>query len=106
MHTGIPQPEMIKSFRGEILYNAEIERHFPHLTVKQTLEFAAAMRTPPNPILGDSRAEHVSRTAAVAMAVCGLTHAQDTRVGNDYIRGASGGERKVKKPSLSSFCAC
>ncbi|KAK6380599.1 hypothetical protein LTS17_004799 [Exophiala oligosperma] len=67
-YSGIPQREMIKHFRGEIAYNAEIERHFPHLTVKQTLEFAAAMRTPPNPLLGESRTEHVSRMAAVAMA--------------------------------------
>ncbi|KIW13112.1 hypothetical protein PV08_08299 [Exophiala spinifera] len=93
-YSGIPQREMIKNFRGEIAYNAEIERHFPHLTVKQTLEFSAAMRTPPNPVLGESRAEHVKRMAAVAMAVCGLTHAQNTRVGNEYVRGASGGERK------------
>ena len=86
---------MVKNFKGEIVYNAEVDRHFPHLTVKQTLEFAAAMRAPANRILGESRSENVQRTTAVAMAVCGLTHAQNTRVGSEYVRGASGGERKV-----------
>jgi ABC-type multidrug transport system ATPase subunit len=88
---------MIKHFKGEIVYNAEVDRHFPHLTVRQTLEFAAAMRTPENRVLGSSRKESVKRMTAVAMAVCGLTHAQNTRVGSEYVRGASGGERKVLK---------
>ncbi|KIW52326.1 hypothetical protein, variant 2 [Exophiala xenobiotica] len=93
-YSGIPQHEMIKSFKGEIAYNAEVDQHFPHLTVRQTLEFAAAMRTPANPILGTSRTEHVQRMTAVAMAVCGLTHVRNTKVGSAYVRGASGGERK------------
>ncbi|KIX01900.1 uncharacterized protein Z518_07839 [Rhinocladiella mackenziei CBS 650.93] len=93
-YSGIPQHEMIKNFRGEIVYNAEVDRHFPHLTVRQTLEFAAAMRTPANRIFGESRNENVQRMTAVAMAVCGLSHVQNTRVGSAYVRGASGGERK------------
>jgi ABC-type multidrug transport system ATPase subunit len=28
------------------------------------------------------------------MAVCGLSHTYNTKVGNDFIRGVSGGERK------------
>jgi ABC-type multidrug transport system ATPase subunit len=91
---------MIKNFKGEIIYNAEIERHFPHLTIKQTLEFAAAMRTPANRALGKTRREHVEKMTAVAIAVCGLTHVQNTKVGNEYVRGASGGERKVSRKLL------
>lgn len=30
----------------------------------------------------------------VAMAVLGLSHTVDTKLGNDFIRGVSGGERK------------
>ncbi|KIW86022.1 hypothetical protein Z517_01416 [Fonsecaea pedrosoi CBS 271.37] len=93
-YSGIPQDQMIKHFKGEIVYNAEVDIHFPHLTVRQTLEFAAAMRTPRNRILGESRQENVKRATAVVMAVCGLTHVQNTKVGNAYVRGASGGERK------------
>ncbi len=95
---------MIKSFKGEIAYNAEVDQHFPHLTVRQTLEFAAAMRTPANPILGTSRTEHVQRMTAVAMAVCGLTHVRNTKVGSAYVRGASGGERKVSLHSAGEKC--
>ncbi|OAP63066.1 hypothetical protein AYL99_02293 [Fonsecaea erecta] len=93
-YSGIPQQQMIKHFKGEIVYNAEVDIHFPHLTVRQTLEFAAAMRTPRNRILGETRNENVHKMTAVAMAVCGLSHVQNTQVGNAYVRGASGGERK------------
>ena len=86
---------MTDNYKGEIVYNSEIDTHFPHLTVKETLEFAAAVRTPQNHVVAASRKENISRVTAVAMAVCGLTHTQNTRVGNDFIRGVSGGERKV-----------
>jgi ATP-binding cassette subfamily G (WHITE) protein 2 (PDR) len=45
-YNGIPQKDFIKSFRGDVVYNQENEKHFPHLLVGQTLEFAAACRTP------------------------------------------------------------
>jgi ABC-type multidrug transport system ATPase subunit len=93
---GIPQREMLQNFKGEVVYNAESDIHFPHLTTKQTLEFAAALRMPRNRIVGISREEHIQQMTAVAMAMCGLTHVQGTKVGNDYVRGVSGGERKVK----------
>lgn len=41
-YNGIPQKLMIKEFKGETVYNQEVDKHFPHLTVGQTLEFAAA----------------------------------------------------------------
>lgn len=40
-YNGIPQARMIKEFKGETVYNQEVDKHFPHLTVGQTLEFAA-----------------------------------------------------------------
>lgn len=45
-YNGIPQKDFIKSFKGDVVYNQENEKHFPHLLVGQTLEFAAACRTP------------------------------------------------------------
>lgn len=71
-----------------------MDKHFPHLTVGQTLEFAAACRTPSNRIQGTSRQEHLEHVTRVVMAVCGLSHTYNTKVGNDFIRGVSGGERK------------
>ncbi|KAG0647288.1 abc multidrug transporter atrI [Hyphodiscus hymeniophilus] len=93
-YSGIPQKEMIRNFKGEIVYNSEVDYHFPFLTVKQTLEFAAAVRTPRNRIVSVSRKENIQRVTAVVMAICGLTRARNTRVGNDFVRGVSGGERK------------
>ena len=90
---------MSQNFKGEIVYNAESDIHFPHLTVKQTLEFAAALRMPRKPLVGTSREEHIRQITAVAMAICGLAHVRDTKVGNDFVRGVSGGERKVSTGS-------
>ncbi|KAF2270502.1 ABC-2 type transporter [Lojkania enalia] len=93
-YNGIPQKQMMKEFKGEAVYNQEVEKHFPHLTVGQTLEFAAATRTPSHRIQGMSRSEFFKYVAQVVMAVVGLSHTYNTKVGNDFIRGVSGGERK------------
>ncbi|KAJ5717004.1 hypothetical protein N7488_002650 [Penicillium malachiteum] len=91
---GIPMEKMHKEFKGEVLYNQEVDKHFPHLTVGQTLEFAAAARTPENRLCGISRTQFAKKITQVAMAVLGLSHTYNTKVGDDYIRGVSGGERK------------
>ncbi|KAF5026342.1 hypothetical protein F66182_1550 [Fusarium sp. NRRL 66182] len=93
-YNGIPQKTMKKEFKGEAIYNQEVDRHFPHLTVSQTLEFAASVRTPSKRIHGMSRNEFSGYISRVVMATYGLSHAADTKVGNDFIRGVSGGERK------------
>ena len=72
----------------------KVDKHFPHLTVGQTLEFAAACRTPSTRIHGLSRKEHIQHATKVVMAICGLSHTYSTKVGNDFVRGVSGGERK------------
>ena len=41
---GIPKETMHKDFRGECIYQAEVDVHFPQLTVGQTLDFAARAR--------------------------------------------------------------
>lgn len=58
------------------------------------MEFAAATRTPSHRFQGMSRAEYARYMAQVTMAVFGLSHTYNTRVGDDFIRGVSGGERK------------
>ncbi|KAK9235568.1 ABC-2 type transporter-domain-containing protein [Lipomyces kononenkoae] len=93
-YSGISMEKMHTEFKGDILYNQEVDKHFPHLTVGQTLKFAAAARAPSHRVLGLSREEHVKRVTQVAMAVFGLSHTYNTIVGNDYVRGVSGGERK------------
>lgn len=93
-YNGIPQKDMMKEFKGEVIYNQEVDKHFPHLTVGQTLEFAAATRTPSSRPMDMSRGEFVQYITRVVMAVVGLSHTYNTKVGNDFIRGVSGGERK------------
>jgi ATP-binding cassette subfamily G (WHITE) protein 2 (PDR) len=41
-YRGLTPHEVKKNFRGEIVYNAESDIHFPHLTVGQTLLTAAS----------------------------------------------------------------
>ncbi len=86
---------MLKQFRGEIVYNQEVDKHFPHLTVGQTLEFAARVRTPQQRLIeGVDRESWAKHMAQVVMAMFGLSHTYHTKVGNDFVRGVSGGERK------------
>jgi ATP-binding cassette subfamily G (WHITE) protein 2 (PDR) len=85
---------MIREFKGEITYNQEVDKHFPHLTVGQTLEFAAGVRTPHSRARGISRQAFIKHMTQVVMTVFGLSHTRNTKVGNDFVRGVSGGERK------------
>ncbi|KAG4429722.1 GTPase-activating protein [Cadophora sp. M221] len=94
-YNGIPQKQMVKQFKGEIVYNQEVDKHFPHLTVGETLEFAARVRTPQQRLIeGVDREGWAKHMAKVMMAIFGLSHTYNTKVGNDFVRGVSGGERK------------
>ncbi|KAK1004547.1 hypothetical protein LTR54_007546 [Friedmanniomyces endolithicus] len=93
-YNGIPQKQMMKEFKGEVIYNQEVDKHFPHLTVGETLEHAAALRTPNRRPLGVSKKDFVKHITQVVMAVYGLSHTYNTKVGDDFVRGVSGGERK------------
>ncbi|KAJ9266327.1 hypothetical protein DTO212C5_6414 [Paecilomyces variotii] len=93
-YDGIPQKLMKNEFKGEILYNQEVEKHFPHLTVGETLWFAAAARAPRVRREGQTRNEYIQEVRDVVMAVFGLSHTVNTKVGSDFVRGVSGGERK------------
>ncbi|KAI1102526.1 ABC-2 type transporter-domain-containing protein [Jackrogersella minutella] len=93
-YQGIPWDVMHSRFRGEVIYQAETDIFFPQLTVGQTLQFAALARTPKNRLPGVSRETYAKHLRDVVMAIFGISHTVNTRVGNDFIRGVSGGERK------------
>ncbi|KPM44406.1 ABC transporter CDR4 [Neonectria ditissima] len=93
-YQGIRPSEMKTAFRGEAIYTAEVDNHFPHLTVGDTLYFAARARCPKNIPEGIMRTEYAEHLRDVTMAMFGLQHTKQTRVGDDFIRGVSGGERK------------
>ncbi|KAI9743048.1 MAG: hypothetical protein M1818_003343 [Claussenomyces sp. TS43310] len=91
---GISREMMQNDFRGEVVYQAETDIHFPHLTVGQTLTFASLARTPRTRMPGVSRQQYADHLRDVVMALFGLSHTTNTKVGNDFVRGVSGGERK------------
>ncbi|KAI0142596.1 ABC-2 type transporter [Hypoxylon sp. NC0597] len=93
---GTDAKRMAKDFRGEIIYNPEDDLHYATLTVKHTLTFALRTRTPgkESRMEGESRSDYVKEFLRVAAKLLWIEHTMDTKVGNEYIRGVSGGERK------------
>ncbi|KAF5256808.1 hypothetical protein FOXYS1_12697 [Fusarium oxysporum] len=93
-YQGITPEEMHSHHRGEAIYTAEVDVHFPMLSVGDTLTFASRARRPrtlPGSVQPNNFANHLRD---VVMAMFGILHTVNTRVGNDFIRGVSGGERK------------
>lgn len=86
--------EMHSHHRGEAIYTAEVDVHFPQLTVGDTLTFAARARQPRQLPQGLSKNDFSDHLRDVVMAMFGISHTANTVVGNEYIRGVSGGERK------------
>ncbi|KAJ5112624.1 hypothetical protein N7532_000669 [Penicillium argentinense] len=91
---GISFRDMHSRFRGEVLYTAEQDVHFPQLTVGVTLEFAALARTPRNIPGNVDRRVWARYLRDALMKIFGITHTINTKVGNEFVRGVSGGERK------------
>ncbi|ODV86674.1 hypothetical protein CANARDRAFT_6250 [[Candida] arabinofermentans NRRL YB-2248] len=103
-YDGLTMKDIRKHYRGEVTYSAEVDSHFPHLTVGQTLTFAAGLRTPQNRAPGLTREEYADHMTRVYMATYGLSHTYNTKVGNDFVRGVSGGERKRVSIAEVSLC--
>ncbi|KIX04357.1 uncharacterized protein Z518_05225 [Rhinocladiella mackenziei CBS 650.93] len=95
-YQGISFEQMHQDFRGEAIYTAEQDIHFPQLMVGDTLLFASRARTPQNLKLphGITKQMYATHLRDVVMATFGIRHTINTKVGNDFVRGASGGERK------------
>lgn len=93
-YAGITSEQMRTAYRGEAIYTAEVDNHFPQLTVGDTLYVAAAARTPRSVPEGTTRREYAEHLRDVIMAMFGILHTKNTRVGDDFVRGVSGGERK------------
>ncbi|KAL1851111.1 Multidrug resistance protein [Paecilomyces lecythidis] len=93
-YQGIGWDQMHREFRGEAIYTAEQDVHFPALTVGDTLYFAARARAPRFLPGGVGVKEYATHLRDVIMATFGIRHTINTKVGNEYIRGVSGGERK------------
>lgn len=94
-YNGVSVKQMFHLFRGEAIYMAENDVHFPQLTVRETLSFAARARSPPiNHPPGITRRMYADQLRDSVAASFGLSHVMETNVGNDLVPGVSGGERK------------
>ncbi|KAI8051379.1 ABC-2 type transporter-domain-containing protein [Gilbertella persicaria] len=91
---GIEAKEFGKHFRGEVCYNEEEDLHYPTLTTKQTLRFALKNKTPGKRLPNESKGEFIDKILYLLGNMLGLTKQMDTMVGNAFVRGLSGGERK------------
>lgn len=92
---GSMKAEEAKHYRGQIIMNTEEEIFFPSLTVGQTMDFATRLKVPyqlPNGITSQEEIRQESRN--FLLKSMGIEHTVDTKVGNAFVRGVSGGERK------------
>lgn len=84
-----------EQYRGQIVMNSEEELFYPTLTVGETINFAVGLKVPakrPEEFVDEQTYEaHVKEFLLKSM---GISHTNDTKVGNEFIRGVSGGERK------------
>ena len=83
-----------KRFRGEAVYNQEDDIHQPTLTVAQTLGFALDTKTPGKRPFGVGKAEFKEKVIRMLLNMFNIAHTANTVIGNQFIRGVSGGERR------------
>ncbi|KAL1121443.1 hypothetical protein V6Z11_D01G232700 [Gossypium hirsutum] len=81
-----PYSKFLKSRIGFVTQDDVL---FPHLTVKETLTYAARLRLPK--VLTRQQKE---KRAVDVIYELGLERCQDTMIGGSFVRGVSGGERK------------
>lgn len=81
-------------YRGQIVMNTEEELFFPSLTVGQTMDFATRMKVPFHVPAGKSHKVYQEESRKFLLESMGISHTYDTKVGNEFVRGVSGGERK------------
>ncbi|KAI8981169.1 ABC-2 type transporter-domain-containing protein [Trametes punicea] len=95
-YAGIDAHEMRKYYKGEVVYNGEDDVHIATLTVGQTLNFALSLKTPgpKGRLPGMSRKDFNKTVRDTLLRMLNISHTANTYVGDEFVRGVSGGERK------------
>ncbi|KAL6145418.1 hypothetical protein ACLB2K_056106 [Fragaria x ananassa] len=78
-----------KNLKSRIGFVTQDDVLFPHLTVRETLTYAALLRLPKT-----LTKEQKEKRAVDVIYELGLERCQDTMIGGTFVRGVSGGERK------------
>ncbi|XP_023527492.1 ABC transporter G family member 22-like isoform X2 [Cucurbita pepo subsp. pepo] len=86
MYNDQPYNKFLKSRVGFVMQEDVL---FPHLTVKETLRYAALLRLPKT-----LTKEQKEKRAVDVIYELGLERCQDTMIGGSFVRGVSGGERR------------
>ena len=86
--------EFEKRYRGEAVYCQEDDIHHPTLTVSQTLGFALDTKVPGKRPGGISARDFKDKVVDMLLRMFNIEHTKNTIVGDPYVRGISGGERK------------
>eukprot|EP00388_Colpodella_angusta_P023885 GDKJ01061910.1.p1 GENE.GDKJ01061910.1~~GDKJ01061910.1.p1 ORF type:complete len:1495 (-),score=348.67 GDKJ01061910.1:878-4834(-) len=98
-YNGIPQKQFIKEYPDYLTYNPEDDLHYPTLTVRETLFFALECKVGAAvPKRGETpdqaRYRYINEHVDVYLRIFGLLNCANTLVGNEFVRGCSGGEKK------------
>lgn len=95
VHFGSLDAEQAKQYSGSIVINNEEELFYPTLTVGETMDFATRLNMPANlEANGANRTEAQRNFKQFLLDSMGIAHTEGTKVGDAYVRGVSGGERK------------
>ena len=86
--------EFEKRYRGEAVYCQEDDIHHPTLTVGQTLGFALETKVPGQRAGDISKKDFKDKVIDMLLRMFNIEHTKNTIVGDPYVRGISGGERK------------
>lgn len=88
IYGGISADKMDDRYRGEVVYNPETDRHLPSLTVGQTLKFSLLTKTKKH------ERGNIGLIVDSFLNMFAMPHTKNTLVGDEFVRGVSGGERK------------
>ncbi|RMZ84249.1 hypothetical protein DV738_g493, partial [Chaetothyriales sp. CBS 135597] len=95
VHFGSLDANQAKPYRSSIVMNTEDEIFYPILSVGQTIDFATRLKVPfKYPSSFESPKDYQQKQRDFLLRSMGISHTEGTKVGNEYVRGVSGGERK------------
>ncbi|EXF83814.1 multidrug resistance protein CDR1 [Colletotrichum fioriniae PJ7] len=84
-----------RQFRNQVVMNTEDDLHFPTLEVKNTIEFVTSNKIPGSlPESSANPKDYLSQKTDAILESLSISHTKNTMVGDEVIRGVSGGERK------------